>query len=93
VIAGDFLVQNPETRIHTFLGRLEAVRCAVPLCFRWDAFGWLAAQCERKAIRLFYVDVHLVGNRVYSHCRRIRADWDCGESPTLSAQRKPDTAG
>jgi hypothetical protein len=24
-------VQNLETRIHTFLGRLETVRCAVPL--------------------------------------------------------------
>jgi hypothetical protein len=27
----DFLVPNPETRIHTFWGRLETVRCAVPL--------------------------------------------------------------
>jgi hypothetical protein len=26
VIAGDFLVQNLETRIHTFWGRLETVR-------------------------------------------------------------------
>ena len=31
VIAGNFLLQNLETRIHTFLGRLETVRCAVCL--------------------------------------------------------------
>jgi len=45
--------QASDNKPHTnlgFLGRLETVRCAVPLCFRWDAFGWLAAQCERKAI-------------------------------------------
>ena len=31
VIAGDFLVQNLETRIHMFLGRLRTARRGVPL--------------------------------------------------------------
>ena len=34
LIEGDFLMQNPETRIHTILGKTESARCAVPFKLR-----------------------------------------------------------